>query len=130
MQEYQGPLPPPAQDYKNGFGVTALVVGILAVIFAAIPLTFWLGFILAVIAIPFGFLGRNRAKKGQADNKSTATAGAVLGIIAACLSTLWVVLIVAGVIFTGSSANSDYLDCLDRTPVDSWSICDSYVNSN
>lgn len=64
---------------RNGFGVTALVLGIVGTVFSWVPV---LGLILAVLAVVFGALGYSRACKGQATNSGTAIAGLVLGVIA------------------------------------------------
>jgi hypothetical protein len=64
---------------RNGFGVTALVLGIVGAVFSWVPV---LGLILAVLAVVFGALGYARARKGQATNSGMAIAGLVLGIIA------------------------------------------------
>ncbi len=69
------PAEPPA---KVGFGVTALVLGIVAVFLCWIPL---IGLILPVLALVFGGIGiylRN--------GKGMAVAGLVLGIITFALS--------------------------------------------
>ncbi|MGH3871237.1 MAG: DUF4190 domain-containing protein [Pseudonocardiaceae bacterium] len=63
----------------NGFGVTALVLGIIGAVFSWVPV---LGFILAVLALVFGGLGYARARKRQATNSGMAIAGLVLGVIA------------------------------------------------
>lgn len=64
---------------RNGFGVTALVLGIVGAVFSWIPV---LGLILAVLAVVFGALGYTRVRKGQATNSGMAIAGLVLGIMA------------------------------------------------
>ncbi|HEY5336364.1 MAG TPA: DUF4190 domain-containing protein [Mycobacteriales bacterium] len=66
--------PPP----RNGFGVTALVLGIIGL------LTSWflIGVLPGVLAVVFGALGRGRAKRREATNRGMATAGIVLGILA------------------------------------------------
>jgi hypothetical protein len=66
---------------RNGFGIAALVLGVVSV--CAFTLV-----IPPVLAIVFGFLGRGRAKRGEASNKGMATAGAVLGIVTLTLSVL------------------------------------------
>jgi hypothetical protein len=63
---------------RNGFGVTALVLGIISAVFSWVPV---LGLILAVLAITFGALGYARARKGQATNSGMSIAGLVLGVI-------------------------------------------------
>jgi hypothetical protein len=74
------PLPPrhtPGRP-QNQFGVASLLLGLVALI------TCWL-----LIGVPFGIaavitgdMGRGRAKRGEANNLRTATAGMVLGGVA------------------------------------------------
>jgi heme/copper-type cytochrome/quinol oxidase subunit 2 len=72
-----------AASGRNGMGTAALVLGIVAI------LTSWLWFVgpvLAVLAIIFGFMGRGRANRGEATNRSSATAGLVTGIVSLVLT--------------------------------------------
>ncbi|MEU3462862.1 DUF4190 domain-containing protein [Streptomyces sp. NPDC006733] len=93
---------------RNGFGIAALVLGILSV------LMFWLWFAaipMAVIAIVLGILGRRRANRGEATNKGMATAGTVLGAVAIVLLG---VLMAAGVAILNSDSGKDLQSCLDK----------------
>ncbi|MFC9428531.1 DUF4190 domain-containing protein [Streptomyces sp. NPDC056987] len=68
---------------SNGMGITALVLGILAVV----TFCFWgLGIILGVLALIFGFVGRGRAQRGEANNAGMALAGIILGAIGTLIS--------------------------------------------
>jgi ABC-type antimicrobial peptide transport system permease subunit len=78
----QQPPMPPATNDRSGMATAALVLGILAVVFA---------FILAPLAIIFGVLGRKSAKKGQ------ATAGLVTGLVGLVISVIWLALFSAAV---------------------------------
>jgi hypothetical protein len=73
---------------RNGFGTAALIIGLLAVpgILFIIP-----GFLLGVLALVFGLVGRGRAKANEADNGGVATAGALLGALSIVLSIAWLV---------------------------------------
>ncbi|MDP9398016.1 MAG: DUF4190 domain-containing protein [Actinomycetota bacterium] len=72
---------------RNGFGIAALILGILALLTAFIPV---LGLFLAIpfglAALVLGFLGRRRAKRGEASNGGLALAGLVLGVLALVVS--------------------------------------------
>jgi len=93
----------PAAAPRNGLGLAALIVGILAIIFAF--LFFPLGLILALVAIGLGIAGRRRAKAGQATNGGMATGGLVLGVVS--------LLIAIGLaVFVGSLFNK-VKDCAD-----------------
>lgn len=73
------PAAPTTAAPRNGFGVTALVLGIVGVVFSWVPV---LGGILAILALVFGALGYSRARKGEATNSGMAIAGLILGAIA------------------------------------------------
>lgn len=66
---------------KNGLGTAALVLGILAAIFAFIPVAgVFIATPLALLALIFGIIGFTRAKAGTATNKGSSIAGSVLGV--------------------------------------------------
>ncbi len=88
---------------RNGFGTTALVLGILAVLTS---LTVVLGVIFGLLAIVFGFLGRRRARRQEATNGGMALAGMLIGAAGLAIG----VLIVAA--FLGSDRGRAYLDCM------------------
>ncbi len=69
--------PPPAP--KNGMGIAALVFGILGLLTC-----WWLpigGFVLGLLALIFGVIGRGRARRGLAGNGGMALTGLLLGIL-------------------------------------------------
>ncbi|MET9956045.1 DUF4190 domain-containing protein [Streptomyces sp. NPDC006339] len=89
---------PPFQQPRNGFGVTALVLGILAALFGITPFLFWLGAILGVLAVIFGIIGAVRAGQGIATNKGMAVTGAVLGgAVGLVASIIWVIVLAMAV---------------------------------
>ena len=65
----------------NGFAVTALVTGIVAVALALTFLFGQFGAVLGVIAVVFGFLAFRRNKKAG-HQRGVARAGMILGMIA------------------------------------------------
>ncbi|MEU8762944.1 DUF4190 domain-containing protein [Streptomyces sp. NPDC048659] len=87
---------PPAQP-RNGLGVSALVLGIVGLIFAIIPFLFWLGGILGLLALIFGIVGMSRAGKGLATNKGQAITGLVLGALSIVVSIVWTIAIAMAV---------------------------------
>lgn len=70
--------PPEQQKSGNGFGMAALVLGIVATVFSIIPVIGIVSLILAPLAIIFGILGIR--KKFRPRGKSIA--GIILGAIA------------------------------------------------
>jgi hypothetical protein len=87
-------MPPPgpgAAVATNGFATASLVLGIIGlVMFWAV----WVPFVLGILAIVFGAIGRSRAKQG-APNGGLATAGLVLGIVSLVIAVLFFVLFFA-----------------------------------
>ncbi|RJQ80898.1 DUF4190 domain-containing protein [Amycolatopsis panacis] len=110
---YPAPPPPgygqPATP-RNGFGVTALVLGILALVLCW---TVWGGIVLGVLALIFGILGIKRANRGEATNKGMSISGVVTGSIGLVIGVLLAVLV--GSIFAkfGSQLNN-LQDCLNQ----------------
>ena len=62
---------------SQGFSIAALVCGILGIIGSFIPVVCYFTFVLAILGVIFGVVGRKRA----GDKSGLATAGLVLGII-------------------------------------------------
>jgi hypothetical protein len=77
----------------NGYGVAAMVLGIVAVVAGAGGL-FIFGLPLAIaggiLATVFGFLGRRRVQRGEANNGAQALVGLILGPVAIVLASLWI----------------------------------------
>ncbi|WP_311137453.1 DUF4190 domain-containing protein [Streptomyces sp. I6] len=67
----------------NGMGITALVLGIIAVVGFCL---YGLGIVLGVLALIFGFVGRARARRGEANNGGMALAGIILGAVGIVVS--------------------------------------------
>ncbi|MFC7446733.1 DUF4190 domain-containing protein [Rhodococcus daqingensis] len=102
-QPYPGQSP--AQP-RNGAGIAALVLGILAV------LSVWTivgGILLGAVAIILGIVGRSLYKKQQATNGGMSLAGILLGLAGLIIS---IVLIVVGVGLFNKVGGRDFVDCL------------------
>ena|ERR1700757_3242029 len=89
-QPNPGGYPPPPPQYpgfgypprapKNGLGIAALAIGILAVLLCLLPVG--LGIVLGICAVVMGSFARSRIRRGEANNNGVAVAGIVLGIVA------------------------------------------------
>ena len=102
----------PVTGRRNGFGIAALVLGILS-----LPAVFTIifGILLGLLAIVFGVLGRRRATRGEADNGGLALAGLILGALSLVASLAFVAV---GVAFFTSGSGRQVRDCLDRAGTD------------
>jgi hypothetical protein len=80
-----------ADDRSNGFAVTSLVLGILAVV---LFFTIWIPFLLGILAIVFGGIGIARANQMGGHQKGLAIAGLVCGIAGIVISIAFVTLLV------------------------------------
>ncbi|MEV7015893.1 DUF4190 domain-containing protein [Streptomyces sp. NPDC093991] len=95
-------------ERHNGFGIAALVLGIVG------ALLFWTaigGIVLGLLAVVFGVLGFRRGRRGVATNGTMAVIGAVLGALALVVSS---VLLALGVAVINSDEFKDYQDCIDH----------------
>lgn len=124
---YPGSYPPPQMPYgdyypappaapRNGLGIAALVIAIIALISSFSVAG---GIVLGIAAVILGFLGRARVKRGEANNSGVALAGIVLGVAAIVVGLAFIAIWVG--LFKEVGA-TDYFDCLqqagqDRTKV-------------
>jgi hypothetical protein len=114
-QPYAGYAPPPPAP-KNGLGVAALVIAIIALVVC------WSvagGLILGVCAMIIGFVARGRVKRGEATNGGVATAGVVLGFLAIIVSLVFIPIWVG--IFN-EVGGSNYVECLSNAGSDEQAI--------
>lgn len=116
---YPGTYPPPPPPYygyggynvapampKNGVGIAALVIAILALMSAFSVIG---GVILGLVAILLGFIAHNRVKKGEANNGGIALAGIIIGFISVILGLAFIAIWVG--IFNRVGGD-DYIACL------------------
>ncbi|MFP1627719.1 DUF4190 domain-containing protein [Streptomyces sp. 5K101] len=86
---YAGPTPGWTQGPSNGMGTAAMVLGILAVTIGwcyGVP-----ALVLGLLALIFGIVGRKRAQRGEADNGGQALAGIIMGSIGLLIFVIFVV---------------------------------------
>jgi Domain of unknown function (DUF4190) len=103
-----GGYPPQFAAPKNGLGIAALVLAVVALLSVA---TVFAPIALGVVAVIFGFLAHARAKRGTANNGGVAIAAIVLGGLA----------IVVGLAFIAiwttvwkDVRGGDYIDCTQK----------------
>jgi hypothetical protein len=102
------PTVPPVHP-RNGFGTTALVLGLIGAVLGLVPLLGILAIVLGLLALVFGTLGWINTHRQLATNKGMAVSGTVLGAIALALG-IW------GLTILGQAAEDldRELDELDR----------------
>ncbi|WP_078326967.1 DUF4190 domain-containing protein [Mycobacteroides salmoniphilum] len=104
------PVPPPAP--KNGLGVGALVVGIIAILLSC---TVFGGFLGGLVAVVLGIVGLRRVKRAEANNRGVAISGIALGSLAILLSTL---ILVFTLVFMKSAGFTDFITCISDAKSD------------
>lgn len=83
-------VPAPATKTCTGFGVTALVTGILGILFAWVP---GFGLVLAAVGTVFGGIAVARTRRASVPGKGMAIAGLVMGIVGVVLFALIVIVV-------------------------------------
>lgn len=101
-----GPVAAP----RNGFGITALVLGILAIVLSWSAVG---GIIFGVLAIIFAILGIRRASQGVANNKGMAISGLVTGIVGLVIGIIVAVAVGSFLSIFGGSFNN-FSDCVKQ----------------
>jgi thiol:disulfide interchange protein len=84
--------PTASSDRRSGRAITALVLGILALITCVIPIVSW---ILGIIAIVLGANARADIRRNNCLGANQAKAAIILGIVALLLATALVALAVS-----------------------------------
>lgn len=107
QRPYGQPAAGPGGPPKNGLGVAALVLGILALITS---LSIIGGVLLGLLAIVLGIVGRGRAKRGEANNGGMALAGIILGVLGLLIS---VALVAVGASFLNSDSGRELIECVE-----------------
>jgi hypothetical protein len=97
---------------RNGYGIAALSLGLLALL---LSWTIAGGIIFGILALIFGLLGRARAKRDESTNGGVAVAGVVLGIIGLIIG---IGLLAVGVSLLNSPAGRNYQQCIQQSDGD------------
>src|ERR1700704_2793700 len=85
---YGAPLTRP----RNGFGIAALVLGLLALV---LSWTIIGGIVFGITALIFGLRGWARVKRGEATNGGLSVAGVILGLIGLLIAIGLIVFVVS-----------------------------------
>jgi len=80
----------PDEPPRNGFGTTALVLGILGLLFSLVPFVGVIAWPLVILGLIFGVLGIVRVSRGKADNRGVAISGTVLSALGLLVCVLYV----------------------------------------
>jgi hypothetical protein len=80
---YGRPYAPPAP--RNGFGVAAIVLGLVAVPFLISGLTAPIAIVLGLIAVPLALVCLGRVRRHEATNRGATVTGLILGVAAVVL---------------------------------------------
>ncbi|MEV1294979.1 MmpS family transport accessory protein [Pseudonocardia sp. NPDC049635] len=80
----------PDEPPRNGFGTTALVLGILGLLFSLIPFVGVIAWPLVILGLIFGVLGIVRVSRGKANNRGVAISGTVLSALGLLVCVLYV----------------------------------------
>jgi hypothetical protein len=72
-----------------------MIVGIVSIVLGCCPLSWFLGIPVGITAAVLGFLGKQKAERGEANNRGQAMAGLICGIVGAVVSLLYIILVVA-----------------------------------
>lgn len=109
-------FPPAVQAPRNGFGITALCLGLVSLVFMLMPITGFIAVILGGLALIFGILGWARARRGQATNTKMAATGTFLGALGLVVGVIGIVIVFQAAAqfstdmdrITGTSTSSPY----------------------
>lgn len=83
------PRPQPLPPARNGMGVTGLVLGIIALVFAFIPIVGIIAWFIWPAGLLFAGLGLVRCQQGTATNRGVTIGGLATGAAAALVCVLW-----------------------------------------
>lgn len=120
---YQGGTGYPGQGAplaapRNGFGIAALVLGILAIVLSWSAVG---GIVFGVLAIIFAILGMRKAGRGEATNKGMSISGLVTGIIGLIIGVIIAIALGSFLSVFGGSVNN-FTDCVKQANNDQTKI--------
>jgi hypothetical protein len=110
-QPYSG-YPPPPLAPKNGLGIAALVLAVVALV------SVWSvagGIVLGLAAVIIGLVAWGRVKRGEANNGAVAIAGVVLGALALIVGLAFIAIWMA---LWRDVGGGDYIGCMQKAQSD------------
>lgn len=94
MAPFSAPQPPPP---KNGFGVVALILGLVGLLFSLMPITGFVAVILGITGLILGLVGVGRIRSRRATNVKTTIVG-VTASVAALAVGIWGITVFFGAV--------------------------------
>lgn len=88
----------------NGFGVAALVLGIVSIVFSIIPLMGFIAFILGPLAVIFGIIGMTR----KFTKKGTSITGLILGALSVVIAIIVTAMLAAAANSVSTALNKEH----------------------
>ncbi|MBX6750080.1 MAG: DUF4190 domain-containing protein [Micromonosporaceae bacterium] len=82
---------PAPSNQNNTLGLVSMILGIVAI---PTICCFYLGVPLGIAAIVLGYLGKQKADRGEASNRGQAMAGLICGAVAIALAIVGIILTV------------------------------------
>jgi hypothetical protein len=98
-----------APEPRNGFGLTAIILGVVGLLFSLVPITGFLAFGCGFGAFVFALANRGRLKRGKATNSKSTWTGLVCGVLAMAVGVWGMVIVFQAVDELGNTT-----DCLDN----------------
>ena len=87
--------------------IASMVIGIIGLVLAISPCTYYIGWIPGVLALIFGIIAlvQEKKKEPEEQKKGKAITGIVTGSLAIVVAVLWIVIVIVFI-----SANPDYME--------------------
>lgn len=111
MDQYTGSQP--RVEPRNGFGLTALIVGLIGILFGLVPLTGFVAVALGIVGLVLGFAALGRLRRRIATNRKTTWVG-IVGSAAAVALGIWGMTIVFSAVDQLERDLGDISEQLDR----------------
>jgi hypothetical protein len=89
--------PLPYVEPRNGYGLTALITGICSIGLSLIPILWFLGGPLGIVAVGMGLANRGRLRRGTATNRKSTIWGIVLGAVGIIIAVIGFVIVQSAV---------------------------------